>query len=294
MFTLDELRSFVLFSEELNFTRSAAALNISQPALHTKINKLADTLGVPLYRRVGRRLELTPAGVETARFGREMGERAGTFAREIQQGPSPAAVILAAGEGAYLYLLDDGIRRFRRRSAAPLRLLTRDWSGVVDSVRSGAAHLGVLPLDAPVDGLARHALANVPQVLVAPRGHPLARKRALRVTDLVRQRLIVSPADRPQRVALGRALQSAGVDWEPAVEATGWPLMIHFVALGLGLAVVNGFCRVPAGLVTRPFVDLPRIHYFLISHAGRSESAPVSDLRAAVLASTRRLSKVHR
>jgi DNA-binding transcriptional LysR family regulator len=292
MLTLDELLSFVLFSEELNFTRAAVALNISQPSLHAKINKLADTLGVPLYRRIGRRLELTPAGIETARFGREMDERTATFAREIRSGPSPASVVLAAGEGSYLYLLDDGIRRFRRRSTASLRLLTRDSSGVVEVVRSGIAQLGVTPLDSAVDGIERQLLARVSQVLVLPRRHALAKKKAVSLRDLAGQRLIVPPGDRPLRVALGRALQSAGVDWQPAVEATGWPLMIHFVGLGLGLAIVNGFCRTPPDLVTRPIDDLPRIHYFLINRTGVPAVPAVTQLRTALLQGAARLPKV--
>jgi DNA-binding transcriptional LysR family regulator len=293
MVSLDELRAFVVFSEELNFTRAAAVLHISQPALHTKVNKMAEALGVPLYIRQGRRLELTPAGVEAARFGREMGERSAAFLHEIRGRGTPT-VVLAAGEGSYLYLLDEGIRRFHALSVAPLRLLTRDWSGVIAAVRSGVAHVGVVPLDAPLDGLERQPLADVAQVLLVPRTHSLARSRQVRLRDLAGQRLIVAPADRPQRIALGRALQSADVEWEPAVEATGWPLMMHFAVLGLGLAVVNGFCRPPAGLVARPLPDLPRIRYFLVWRAGVPSSSAVQTLRSTLLRSLESPAKVKR
>ncbi|MFD0541615.1 LysR family transcriptional regulator [Actinomadura luteofluorescens] len=57
----DALASFAVFADHLNFTRAAEALHISQPALHVKVQKLADTLGRPLYTRQGRRLALTPA-----------------------------------------------------------------------------------------------------------------------------------------------------------------------------------------------------------------------------------------
>ena len=277
--TLDALRSFVVFSELLNFTRAAETLNVSQPALHTKIGKLAESLGTPLYRRVGRRLELTPAGVDAARFGREMAERTATFAREIQEGPSPAAVVLAAGEGSYLYLLDDAVRRFAHESKAPLRLLTRDASGVVEDVRAGRAHLGVAVLDAPLEGLRRELVSRVGQVVVVPRRHPLARRRRVHLQDLRGARLIVPPADRPHRLALGRALQSAGVEWEVAVEATGWPLTLHFVSLGLGLAIVNELCRLPKELVARPLVGLPEVHYFVVHRPGAADTGEPARLK---------------
>jgi DNA-binding transcriptional LysR family regulator len=71
----DALASFAVFAEHLNLTRAAAELRISQPSLHVKIRKLADRLGRPLYRRDGRRFELTPGGVAVARFAREQQER---------------------------------------------------------------------------------------------------------------------------------------------------------------------------------------------------------------------------
>jgi LysR family transcriptional regulator, low CO2-responsive transcriptional regulator len=47
----DWLQAFLTFSETMNFTRAAAELNISQPALHVKIRKLAEVLGEPLYHK---------------------------------------------------------------------------------------------------------------------------------------------------------------------------------------------------------------------------------------------------
>ena len=56
----DWLQAFLTFSETMNFTRAAAGLNISQPALHVKVGKLAEWAGQPLYRKAGRNLVLTP------------------------------------------------------------------------------------------------------------------------------------------------------------------------------------------------------------------------------------------
>ena len=56
---LDAVQSFSVFADSMNFSAAAAALYISQPALHVKIRKLAEQLGLPLYTRLGRRLALT-------------------------------------------------------------------------------------------------------------------------------------------------------------------------------------------------------------------------------------------
>lgn len=53
-----------------------------------------------------------------------------------------------------------------------------------------------------------------------------------------------------------------------AVEATGWEVMLHLVRLGMGLAVVNACCRLPAGVAGRPIPELPALQYFLFHRNG--------------------------
>ncbi|MEJ2229481.1 MAG: LysR family transcriptional regulator [Alphaproteobacteria bacterium] len=71
----DWLQAFLTFSQSMNFTRAAEMLNISQPALHVKIGKLAEWLGQPLYRKEGRNLVLTPVGERVSAYAREEQER---------------------------------------------------------------------------------------------------------------------------------------------------------------------------------------------------------------------------
>jgi len=279
---LDLLPTFSVFAEALNFTRAAAKLHLSQPAVHMQVKKLEGELGVPLYRRIGRRLELTREGGELARFARETGERTRAFLSSMQGEVTSEPVVLAAGEGAYLYLLGPAIASFRAREQAPLRLLMRDRDGTIDAVRTGVAHLGIAALDFAPEGLSAHRLTTVPPVVVLPKSHRLARKRVVRPRDLGGERLVVPPVDRPQRATIARAL--VGVPFEIGVEAIGWEVTIHFVALGFGLAIVNGFCRVPRGLVTRPIREVPSIDYWLLSPRGTRPNASIVALREDLLA----------
>lgn len=242
------LPTFIAFAETLNLTKTAERMHLTQPAVHMQIKKLEEELGVPLYRRAGRGLELTAHGVQLSRFARETGARTAGFLAELRGEGKSEPVVLAAGEGAYLYLLGPAIRGHRSR----LTLLTRDRDGMLEAVRSGEAQLGVAALDGTPEGLLSHRLTTVEPVLVLPRSHPLGRKRRVRLRDLAGSRLIVPPAGRPHREAIAAALRRARVPWEIAVEASGWELMIHFVAMGMGLAIVNGCCRLPRGLCARP------------------------------------------
>lgn len=280
----DWLDAFLTFSESMNFTRAAEAMHISQPALHVKINKLADWLGQPLYGKLGRNLVMTPAGERVAAYAREQRERSRAFLEELRTGASQWPVALCAGSGAYLYLLGPAISRFSRTADHPLRLLTADREGTIAFLSSGEAHLGVAALDTVPEGLDAEVLADVDQVLVLPRGHRLAKRRKLRLADLEGEGLIVAPRDRPHRTMLGHMLMNAGVSWHVAVEAGGWELMLHFAALGVGLAIVNGCCRLPAGLIARPLEELPRVRYQLLFRPGAAQNPGAAELKRLLLA----------
>ncbi|MBE1534967.1 LysR family transcriptional regulator [Actinomadura algeriensis] len=270
----DALASFAVFADHLNFTRAAEELHISQPALHVKVQKLADTLGRPLYTRHGRRLALTPAGEAAARFARDLDARVASFLADLH-GVSSRVPTLAAGEGAYLYLLGGVVR-------SGLKLINGDRPRTLAAVRTGRADVGVAVLDVLPADLTATVLATYPQVLVMPEGHPLAAAPALALADLAGTALIVPPPAGPHRVALERALRAAGVPWTVAVEAEGWPLMLHFVSLGVGLAVVNGCVAPSPGLVTREIIDLPPVPYHALHLPSRADDPLVTDLLAAV------------
>lgn len=274
----DALASFAVFAEHLNFTRAAAELRISQPALHVKVRKLALALGRPLYHRSGRRLVLTADGEAVARFARTHDERLADFLAEFAGVVPGRPVVLAAGQGAYLYLLGDTIRAVLAEDATRLRLINCDHRQMLAAVRTGQAHLGVGVLDVLPADLTTVELATFPQVLLVPAGHRLARLRAVTLPELAGASLVVPPQHRPHRVLLEQALRAAGADWTVAVEAEGWPLIAHFVALGVGLAIVNGCVPAPAGLVARPVTGLPPVTYHLVHQPAARSDPRVSGL----------------
>src|SRR5689334_20759211 len=132
----ESLASFAVFADHLNFTKAAAELRISQPALHVKVRKLSESLGRPLYHRDGRRLVLTADGEAVARFARSHDERLARFLAEFAGVESTRPVVLAAGQGAYLYLLGDAIRAMLTEEPARLRLINCDHRQMLAAVRS--------------------------------------------------------------------------------------------------------------------------------------------------------------
>ncbi|BCJ61431.1 LysR family transcriptional regulator [Micromonospora endophytica] len=257
---VDALRSFAVFAEHRNFTAAAAALHISQPALHVKIRKLASALGVDLYERDGRRLTLTAAGERLAAYALDSRRRADEFLRELHHESAPTLTV-AAGRGALRWVIGEPIRRIGRQGRR-VHVITADRDAALAALNTGRADLAVIAHDPPGRQVEARQIAAYRQVLVIDDGHPLASRRQVRLRDLDGLDLVVPPAGRPHRRALDRSLLDAGVRWQVAAEVDGWDLLVHLAALGVGATVVNGCVGLPDGLRAVPIHGLPRIRYW--------------------------------
>jgi DNA-binding transcriptional LysR family regulator len=273
----EDLDAFAVFAKHRNFTHAADELHVSQPALHARIRKLEQTLDRQLYERQGRTLLLTDTGEQLAAFANDTRSRAVAFLESLDALP-PRPLVLAAGSGAYLYVIGDVLRRFLDRKHT-LRLMTTDADATLAAVRDGTADVGVTALTIPPDDLECEQLAQYPQVLAVRPDHRLADRRTVRLKDLDGEALVVPPRPRPHRQQLERSLLDAGVDWTVAVEAEGWALLVHFVRMGIAPAVVNGFVRTPAAVRTIPIKDLPPIRYYLVTRRNRPQDNRLDTLR---------------
>lgn len=261
MIDSDWLRTFVVFAEDVNLSRAAKRLHLSQPAVHAHLKRLGETVGVPLYRRVGRGLALTREGVAVLAFARDAAERERELVARLRGEGDDGTVVLAAGAGAVLYVLGEGLRAHARRASTQVEIVTCDAPRAIELVTSGAAHVAVAATDARPEGAVVHRVTEVPPVVVLPRHHPLARRRRLALAHLDGERLVLPPEGRPHRVALESALMTRGVAFTVGAVAQGWELTMELVRLGAGISVVNACCRLPTGLVARPIGELPSVRY---------------------------------
>lgn len=291
----DLLAAFAAFADTRNFTHAARRLGLSQPAFFERIRRLSDALGVPLYERQGKQIRLTAQGLRLSAHAREALVRSEACVREIRGEAARETVTLAAGEGAFLYFLGPALTRFvtaargeggasAREPAAALRLLTLGTPAACEAVRAGEAQLAVGVVDLVPEGLVAADVLRTPLCVAMSRRHPLARRRALELADLAGQRLILPPPGRSHRDFVGRAFGRIGQEIAPPIEADGWPLMLQFAAVGLGVAVVNGICVPPRGVVLRPVPELGTVCYRLITRRGAEPSPAAARLAAAILA----------
>ncbi|HEX9551680.1 MAG TPA: LysR family transcriptional regulator [Streptosporangiaceae bacterium] len=247
------------FAQHRSFTSAAAALNISQPALHVKIKKLAAALGTDLYERKGRSLVLTASGERLAAFALDARSRVDDFLDGMDE--AVPALSIAAGRGTFRWVIGDAIKSVSQQGAN-IQLVTASRDAVIAALAAGRADIAVVAYDPPPSRFPATQIACYPQILMISDDHPLARRDHLSLPDLAGLDLVVPPPGRPHRRALERALLDEGVPWQVAAEADGWDLLVHFASLGIGAAIVNGCVTAPAGLAAKPISGLTAVRYW--------------------------------
>jgi DNA-binding transcriptional LysR family regulator len=262
---LRHLRYFVAAAETLHFGRAAERLSIAQPALSQQIRQLEQELGVRLFWRHHRRVDLTDAGsmfLDEARRTLRDAEKAVQTAQLVSRGQ--LGQLRVGYTATVLYdLLPAILRAYKQRFPAVdlvLRgMLTADQ---VEALRSGELHAGLVRLPVMSQDVQVTVLRRDYLLAVLPRRHPLATREPLRVADLADQPFILPVRQTAPRFHdhIVNICLDAGFAPTIAYEAEDLHTVISFVAAELGVAFG------PPGLmlwsardvVIRPFADLHR------------------------------------
>ena len=263
---LRRLRLFLAVVDEGSFTAAAATAHVAQPAVSLAVRELEVELGAALLVRSRRGARPTPAGDALVGPARQA-------VRDIEN----AAAAVAAVTGLVAGRLDlaslptlaadpvaDLVGQFRRahpsvtvRLGAPL-----DLAELADDVRSGAAELGITDGGPTNRRLEEVPLGEQELVAVSPPG---GSTRAVRLDQLARVPLVLSPAGTSMRDIVETALAEAGVTAEVAVETAQRDALIPLVLAGAGTTFLPATLARAAGhLGATVRLTVPRLRRLLV------------------------------
>jgi DNA-binding transcriptional LysR family regulator len=256
------LRYFVAVAEELHFTRAAERMYIAQPALSEQIRRLEGELGVSLFRRTTRKVELTAAGEQfLSRVRRILAEADEALAEASRAARGETGrVRVATGATAGLAHVPRVLRDFREaRPLVHLDLCQISWEDLSGGLRDGSVDAAFVWLPFEHDGLSFAVLHEEPRVVALEAGHPLAAERVLRMEQLVDEPWPWADTD-PVALAFW-----TGAEYRNGAKARrGPPIssmegMLEGVRAGLWVATVpRSQAQVSAlpGIAFRPVADL--------------------------------------
>ncbi|MCG0288185.1 LysR family transcriptional regulator [Streptomyces sp. PSAA01] len=182
-----ELEYFVAVADELHFGRAAARLSIAQPALSKAIRRIETRLGVPLFLRSSRHVELTPAGEALQEHGRHALNAVAAAVRSARRAVDTQAHLrLVLKPGGDAGLLSGILAEYAHQpDARRVDILFSGPADRTDFLLDGRADVGLLyvPFD-DLDGLDHETLHAEERVAIVPTAHRLAGLASVRMADL--------------------------------------------------------------------------------------------------------------
>jgi DNA-binding transcriptional LysR family regulator len=249
-----DLECLVVLADELHFGRAAERLQMTQPPLTKRLQKLERSLGVRLFDRDRHGVRPTEQGAELIDLARQAWRevrRVEQHARGLRSGESGTISVAAVGSAFYAALptLLEPCRR--RHPQIRLRVRELESAALVEALRDGDIDLGfVRPPVGPE--LQSWEVWCEPLVVAVASTSPLAQREQVGVEQLVDQPLVFfERATGPgywDRVA--GLFASLGVPLEPTVTTDHVTTMLGMVALGEGISIV------PASAQTFQHVDV--------------------------------------
>jgi len=183
----DQFEMFASVVEHSSINRASRVLNISQPALSRKLMKLEESLGVQLFTRSGKRLELTTAGQTTYQYALELRELHHRYVQELLKHHSitKRAVTISASLTTLQSSLPDLITLFIEQDPSlDIQTITGKTHEVVTFVKEHRADLGLVASRIAEPGMACVPLFDDHLKLVVPNDHALAREQLLPISTL--------------------------------------------------------------------------------------------------------------
>ncbi|MCI9309829.1 MAG: LysR family transcriptional regulator [Lawsonibacter sp.] len=273
---LRTLRYFTVVARELNITRAAEKLNMSQPPLSNQIKALEEELGVQLFIRGKRHLELTEEGALLLRRAVQMQELADKTRQELaslREGMT-GTIYLSMVEGRAPFLAAQWIAGFREEFPLVRYNL---WNGssddVLDRLRKGLADLAVIAAPYDTEHLEGFPVGQEPWAAMLHPDHPLAKEPGdtIPLSSLVGEPLIV-PSRKSRIESIRRWFGEIGAEPQILCEMSNYMDAAALSSQGVGVSIFPQTVGVSNGLVVSKVVTQParQAEYILVWNKGQA------------------------
>ena len=282
---LRHLRYFVAIAEERSFTRAAERLWVAQPGLSTQIRRLESELGVQLFERHTRGVDLTDAGgvlLERARAALSAADAAADTGRDLEAGLL-GRLRVGLSSDARWHGTPTLLAQFARDHDG-VELLVLEGSGgtLWGDLRDGRVDALLAPSAFASPDLDALDLGFEPWVVLVGGGHRLAGSGPVQAGDLHGERIVVTGGRDDAAYVRAGADVLASLDVAADVAAAGpWPVLLARVAAGEAPMLTTGAAALPPGVTARPLRPRRSLGFQLLWRQERSSPTLSAFIRLA-------------
>ena len=243
---LAALKIFLAVAQERSFSRAAAKVHRTQPAVSQAVRRLEDDLGEQLFDRSSKTGTLTEAGRMLQNYGQrlvrlaEETESAVRDLRDLRRG----RVLIGANEAAVHTLLPL-IALFRQRYpdiAADVRRVPARQIAV--EVQQGSLDFGALTFRPPEAGLLEVPVGSDELVLLVPPSHPFAKRRQVSMEDVAPELIVAHNDPSPARERVLRLFEQRHIPLRMVISLPSLDGIKRAVEMKLGVALLPRRCAI--------------------------------------------------
>ena len=275
---IGQIEAFERAVREGSFTRAAETLNLTQPAVSTRITALETELGGPLFERRGRRLELTPLGERFLPYARRILDVIADSLQEVRSfnAGRQGVVKIAAPTPFVLSFLVETLDQFRKQyPAVDILIRERNKTTIYEMLHDRTITLGLV--NAPIFDRQMQRLARFQDPIRAVVGaqHPLATGDPLHTSDIYNHTIFRVSMFPEMTIFVDELVEHARAGSGGAVIAVPMVMALRLVILGQGVSFLpESYVRgaIESGeLVYLDLVDMPHLvsQPVLITHKDR-------------------------
>ena len=256
---IGDIEAFIELTETNSFAKAAVNLNLSQPALSRRIQKLEYELGTTLFDRTTRKVQLSYSGRNFYERARGILEAIKTASKTLNEKYSfPSIIKVGAVNSALRNILYPSLKIFKTMEPrCKIQIIERSANYVVDSVLGGECDFGVNFTGLQEPGISFENLFIEDYVVVFPKGDPLEKKRKIKLSEIKNRDFISVWKGSGSRIYFENALalQKEDMDW--TYEVRHIPSALNMVEQGLGITLAPKLAvsKDYTSLSYRPLID---------------------------------------
>ncbi|MEL6157976.1 MAG: LysR substrate-binding domain-containing protein [Cyanobacteria bacterium J06623_5] len=277
--TLHQLKVFEATARHGSFTRAAEELYLTQPTVSIQVKQLTKAVGLPLFEQIGKRLYLTEAGqklLDTCQeifSGLEKFEMSVADLKGMKQGQLKLAVITTAK-----YFVPRLLGPFcQRYPGIDISLKVTNHQRLQESMAANEDDLYIISQSPSQPDLKIHPFLENPLIVLAPTGHPLAKKKNIPIEMLNNQPFIMREPGSGTRKAVEKIFSEKDIKVKVSLELGSNEAIKQAIAGGLGISVLSQHTIISEG-TTGEFAILDvqgfpiERHWYVANLAGKQLS----------------------
>lgn len=262
------MREFIVLAKHKNYHAAAGELGISQPTLTNHIKKMEEELGITLFNRSTRSMELSELGVIFYPYAIGLTEMLNNAAQAIQQKSGDAKLTLTMVIEPQ-YDIDSLLQIFTRYQTehphTVLEFINASGEHALSLLRSGRCDLAILP-QATRRNTEFHTITLREEYAVAllHKDYPLADRDYLTVEDLIGEKLFIPPVRLVLYKLLESACRDAGFELDPSCMGVTELMGMVLVKQNLGVMVMSNYAANKYADESLRLVEIrPRLNWYV-------------------------------